>query len=98
MKSELALKGYKSGKYYCIKNLQNNEIIGSEDIKISIDYVEKHFKNPNTIQRNENVLFIWENDNGEKEFSSNDWNSIFNFLAPKKLLDTLKSVEKKFIN
>lgn len=97
MESELTLKGYKSGKYYCVKNLQNNEIIGSENIKISIDYIEKHFLNTDTMQRNKNALFIWENENGEPEFSSEDWNSIFNFLAPKKLLDTIKSAENKII-
>ena len=90
---DITLKGYKSGKYYCVKNLQNNDIIGSEDIKISIDYVEKCFLNPATLQRNKNVLFLWENENGEIEFSSESWNSVFNFLAPKKLLDTLKKLE-----
>ena len=87
--------GYKSGNQYCIKNVKTNDIFGTSQIKILLDYIEKFYKNPYSLKRNNDVLFVWIDENGKEIFSSNVWYSVFNFLATKKLLDTLKSVERK---
>ena len=85
----MTLVGYKSGNHYCIKNIETNDIFGTSQIGILLDYIEKFYKNPNTLERNNDVLFVWEDENGKEIFSSNVWDSVFSFLVTKKLYDII---------
>jgi len=72
----VTLVGYKSGKQYCIKNIEKNEISGSNDFSFIILYIKKSFSKSS----NNDLTFIWEDNDGIQIFSSEIWQEIFEFL------------------
>jgi len=96
----VTLVGYKSGKQYCIKNIEKNEISGSNDFSYIVKYVEKFFsKNPNKIiDNNIDLTFVWEDNDGTQIFSSEIWGEIFEFLMDlkvKEIKNTIKNLAIK---